>query len=193
MVPLDLTDSRSCQALAGLIGGRVDIIVNTASYVRPGGVSQAGRLSTLQTAMDVNVAGLMRLAQSFGPVMAARSDDGVNSAAAIVDVNSVYAMTGKQGFAGFAATAAARLALVAGLRGEMAGAGIRVASVLCGPVDDEWHQAVPPPKVAPARIAKAVVQVLEQGLEEIYVGDVAEDVAARWLKDPLLTAREENQ
>ncbi|RGP35924.1 SDR family NAD(P)-dependent oxidoreductase [Pseudotabrizicola alkalilacus] len=193
MVPLDMTDSRSCQELAGLIGGRVDVIVNTASHVRPGGVSQGSRLSTLQTAMEVNVAGLMRLAQSFGPAMAGRSDDGVNSAAAFVDVNSVYGMTGKQGFVGFAASAAARLALVAGLRGEMAAAGIRVTSVLCGPVDDEWHQTVPSPKVAPARIAKAVVQVLEQGLEEIYVGDVAEDVAQRWLKDPLLATREENQ
>lgn len=193
MVPLDLTDSRSCNALAALIGGRVDIIVNTASHIRPGGVAQGSRLSSLQAALDVNVSGLMRLAKSFAPAMAARSDDGVTSAAALVDVNSVYGLTGKQGFAGFAATAAARLALVAGLRGEMAASGIRVASVLTGPVDDDWHQTVPPPKVAPARIAKAVAQVLEQGLEEIYVGDVAEDVAGRWLADPRLTAREENQ
>jgi short-subunit dehydrogenase len=124
--------------------------------------------------------------------MGARSDDGVNSASAFVDINSIYAMTGNAGFAGFSASAAARQSLIAGLRGEMASVGIRVASVLCGPIDDEWHQAVPPPKVAPSKIAKAVVQVLQDGLEEVHVGDIAEDLAKRWRQDPLLTMREEN-
>ena len=67
MVPLDLTDSRSVSELAGTLGGRVDIIVNTAGYVRPGGVSSGSRLATLQTAMDINAFGLLRLGQSFGP------------------------------------------------------------------------------------------------------------------------------
>ncbi len=192
VVPLDLTDNRSVSELAGLLGGRVDIVVNTVGYIRPGGVSVGSRLATLQTAMDINASGLMRLAQAFCPAMGARSDDGVNSASAFVDINSIYAMTGNAGFAGFSASAAARQSLIAGLRGEMASVGIRVASVLCGPIDDEWHQAVPPPKVAPSRIAKAVVQVLQDGLEEVHVGDIAEDLAKRWRQDPLLTMREEN-
>ena len=68
--------------------------------------------------------------------------------------------------------------------------GVRVMSVFTGPVDDDWRQHVPPPKVAPARIARAVVTALEEGREESFVGDVAEDIAARFLDDPKVLERE---
>ncbi len=192
-VPLSITDTRSVQEVAKQLGGRTDIVVNTAGLTRSSGVAFGGRLTDLQHGLDVDVAGVMRLAQAFGPAMSGRSDDGTNAAAAFVDVASVYGLTGRAGYAGMAAGAAARLALIAGLRGEMQRSGIRVMSVLSGPVDDEWHQDVPPPKVAPARIGAAVVKALTEGLELICVGDVAKDVFQRWQQDPLLTMREENQ
>ena len=192
-VPLNLTDTNSVTELAAQLGGRVDIIVNTAGLNRPGGVVSGGKLTDLQSALDLEVSGLMRLAQAFGPAMGARSDDGVNAAAAFVDVASVYGLTGQGGFAGMAASAAARLSLMQGLRGEMHRSGIRVTSVLTGQVEDAWHQSVPPPKVAPAAIARSVVEALNNGLELICVGDVAKDVFARWQADPFLSMREENQ
>ena len=139
------------------------------------------------------MSGLMRLIQAFGPAMSARSDDGVNAAAAFVDVASIYGLTGRSGYAGMAATAAARLSLLASLRGEMQRTGIRVMSVLAGPLDDEWHQSVPPPKVAPVQIARAVTDALMNGLETVCAGEVAKDVLTRFQADPLLTIREENQ
>jgi len=192
-VALDLTDTRSTARLAGQSGGRVDIVVNTVLFTREGGVGSGGRLTDLQAGLETEVSGLMRLARAFAPAMSGRSDDGVNSAAAFVDVASVHGLTGKAGFAGSAAVAAARLSLVAGLRGEMARTGIRVMSVLTGPVDDEWHQNVPPPKTAPARIARAVIEALRKGRETICADDVARDVLSRWQADPLLTIREENR
>ena len=65
-------------------------------------------------------------------------------------------------------------------------------SVFTGPTDDEHHQSVPPPKVAPARLAKDVVNALETGREQTCVGDVASDAMERWLADPALYAREKN-
>ena len=41
--------------------------------------------------MDVNVLGLMRLAQGFGPALCGRAADGVNNATAWVNVLSIYA------------------------------------------------------------------------------------------------------
>ena len=192
-VRLDVTDTRSVNELAKQLGGRVDIVINTAGMVREGGAAFGGKLTDLQAAMDVNVSGLMRLVQAFAPAMSGRSDDGVNAAAAFVDVSSVYGLTGRVGYAGMAATAAAKLSLLAGLRGEMQRTGIRVMSVLTGPLDDEWHQTVQPPKVAPVQVARAVSDALINGLETVCAGDVAKDVLARFQADPLLTMREENQ
>jgi NAD(P)-dependent dehydrogenase (short-subunit alcohol dehydrogenase family)/uncharacterized OB-fold protein len=191
-VHLDVTDTRSVNELAKQLGGRIDIVINTAGMVREGGAAFGGKLTDLQTAMDVNVSGLMRLIQAFAPAMSGRSDDGVNAAAAFVDVSSVYGLTGRAGYAGMAATAAARLSLIAGLRGEMQRTGIRVATVLAGPLDDEWHQSVPPPKVPPVQVARAVTDALMNGLETVCAGEVAKDVLARFQADPLLTIREEN-
>lgn len=192
-VRLDLTDTASVQELANQLGGRVDIVINTSQMTRGGGAALSGKLTDLQAAMDVNVHGLMRLAQAFGPTMSGRSDDGVNAAAAFVDVTSIYGLTGHAGFSGMAATAAARLSLIAALRGEMQATGIRVLSILTGPLEDAWHQSVPPPKVTPEQVARAVSTALVDGLEMVPVGDVAKDVLARFMADPLLTIREENQ
>lgn len=192
-VALNLTDTRNVQELAGQLGGRVDIVVNTAGFNRTGGVAFGGKLTDMQIGFDTEVSGLARLAQAFGPAMSGRSDDGVNSAAAFVDVASIYGLSGKAGFAGVAATSAARLSLIASLRGEMQNTGIRVVSVLTGPIDDDWHQNVPPPKTAPAQIARAVIDALTQGLEITCAGDVAKDILSRWQNAPLLTVREENQ
>lgn len=192
-VSLNLTDSGSVQELAAQLGGRVDIVVNTAGFVRPGGVAFWAKLSDLQTAFDLGVLGLVRLAQGFAPAMSARSDDGVNSAAAFLDIVPVSGLSGQSGYAGAAASAAARLSLLSGLRGEMQQTGIRVLSVLTGPVDDDWHQHLPQPKVAPAQLARAVVHALTEGQEIACAGDVAKDLFARWQANPLLTMREENR
>ena len=191
-VQLDITDTRSVNELARQLGGRVDILVNTAGMVREGGVAFGSKLTDFQVSMDYNVTGLMRLAQAFAPAMSGRSDDGTNSASAFVDVASIHGLTGRAGFAGMAAISAARLNLLAGLRNEMSHTGIRVMSVLCGPIDNEWHQPLPPPKVAPAQIAKAVTDSLVNGLETVTAGEIARDALARWQADPLLTIREES-
>jgi len=58
-------------------------------------------------------------------------------------------------------------------------AGVRVINVFPGPIDDEWNQGLPPPKLTPDALAKAVVNALKDGVEDIYPGDVAQE----WLRD----------
>jgi NAD(P)-dependent dehydrogenase (short-subunit alcohol dehydrogenase family)/uncharacterized OB-fold protein len=193
IMPLDITDTTSVTELAGEIGGKTDIVVNTADYVRPGGLFGDGGLVTSREAFDVNVFGLQRLAQAFGPGMRGRGADGVNSAAAFVDVLPVYALANTPDFGFYSASAAARHSLLQCLRAEMRPGGVRVMSVFTGPVDDDWRQHVPPPKIAPAQIARAVVMALEEGIEETFVGDVAKDIARRFLDDPKVLERELGQ
>ena len=168
-------------------------MINTAGQVREGGVAFGAKLTDLQAGLDTGVVGLMRLAQAFGPALSARSDDGMNSAAAFLDIVPVSALAGQSGFSGSAASAAARLSLLSGFRGEMQATGIRVMSVLTGPVDDAWHQSLPQPKVAPKQLARTVVAALQNGQEISCAGDVAIEMFERWRANPLLTMREENR
>jgi hypothetical protein len=74
----------------------------------------------------------------------------------------------------------------------MRAAGVRVLSVFTGPVDDEHHQSIAPPKVAPARLARDILDALKHGREQTCAGDVATDAMERWLADSALYAREKN-
>jgi len=189
LMPLDVTDAASVSRLAAEIGGKVDILINTAQFIRPGGVLGGDTISA-RDGMETNVLGLLRLAQGFGPAMASRTADGVNSAVAWVNLLSVGALAPAAGFGGFDASQAAARSLSQTLRAEFSGSGLRVMNVYTGPVDDEWHQPLPPPKVSPRVLARTVVSGLINGLEEVACGDVAKDALARWLDDPALMERE---
>ncbi|NHF72866.1 SDR family NAD(P)-dependent oxidoreductase [Paracoccus xiamenensis] len=190
VLPLDVTDSASIRELAGEIGGKVDILINNARFIRPGGVLARGDTAFAQQEFDVNVMGLMRLAQAFGPGMCARTADGVNSAVAWVNILSAYALVNMPEFGSFAASQAAALSLGQSLRGEFRDSGLRVMHVFVGPTEDDWHQPLPPPKVAPGSLANDLVKGLQAGLEDVYCGDVAKELVARFRAGPKVLERE---
>ena len=189
-VPLDLTDSHSVVELAGEIGGKVDIVVNTAEYHRASGIGHRVAIETARSEMDVNYFGLLRLAQAFGPALRARAADGPAGACAWVNLLSVYALSNLPSHGTFSASKAAALSLAQCLRAEMRPAGVRVVNLFPGPIDDEWNQLVPPPKLAPAAIGKAIVEALRNGVEDAYPGDVAQEWRERWRDDPKVLERE---
>jgi NAD(P)-dependent dehydrogenase (short-subunit alcohol dehydrogenase family)/uncharacterized OB-fold protein len=190
LVPLDVTDSKNVRELAAEIGGKVDIVVNNAEVHRGFGISHRQGVETARAEMDVNYFGLLRLAQEFGPAMRARGADGRASAVAWVNLLSVYALANFPPHGTFSASKAAAHSLAQCLRAEMRPAGVRVVNVFPGPVDDEWNQLLPPPKLAPAPLARAVVGALRDGIEDVYPGDVAQEWLARWRDNPKALERE---
>ncbi len=190
IVPLDLTDTTSVKELAGEIGGKVDILVNNAEYVRPGGALDRDDVVTARDEMEVNYFGPLRLMQAFGGAMRSRGADGVNSACAWVQISSVYALANWPAFGCTSASQAAAVSLGQSLRGELAGSGVKVVNVFSGPLEEDWRQPLPPPKVTPQVLARDVVSGLRQGIEEIVVGDVAKDFMRRFREDPRVVERE---
>jgi short-subunit dehydrogenase len=147
-------------------------------------------ISIAREEMDVRFFGLMRLAQAFGPVMRSRGADGVSSATAIVNLLSVYALMNWPDYGAYSSVEAACLSATQSLRAELRPGGVRMVNVFFGPLETEWFQTVPPPKVTPAALARAVVDALQRGLEDVFVGDVAEDVRARLAVNPKALERE---
>ncbi len=190
IVPLDVTDTESVTEQAEQNGGRIDIVVNTAEHIREGGIMQRHGLTVAREEMDVRYFGLMRLAQAFGPAMRGRGADGVNSAAAFVNLLSVHALMNWPQYGSYSAAEAASLSAAQCLRAELRPGGVKVVNVFFGPLDTEWFQTVPPPKVTPDALAKAVVKALQRGLEDVFVGDIAEDIRARLAVNPKALERE---
>ncbi len=190
LVPLDLTNGRSVTELAGSIGGKVDIVINNAELHRGFGIGGRRGTDVARAEMDINYFGLLRLAQEFGPALKGRSADGAIGATAWVNLLSIYALSNFPPHGTFSASKAAAHSLAQCLRAEMRPAGIRVINIFPGPIDDEWNQHIPPPKLAGAALANAIVKALRDGVEDVYPGDVAQEWLERWRDNPKVLERE---
>ena len=190
LVPLDLTNGRQVSELAGEIGGKVDIVINNAEVHRTFGIGTRRGTDVAKAEMDINYFGLLRLAQEFGPALKGRSADGATGATAWVNLLSVYALSNFPPHGTFSASKAAAYSLAQCLRAEMRPAGIRVLNVFPGPIDDEWNQHMPPPKLAPSALVSAIVKALRDGVEDVYPGDVAQEWLERWRDNPKVLERE---
>ena len=179
--------------LAGEIGGKIDIVVNTADFHRTFSIASRRGVETAQQEMDVNYFGLLRLAQEFAPALSGRAADGASSAIAWVNMLSIFALSNYPPHGTYSASKAAAFSLSQALRAELRPAGIRVINLFPGPIDDEWDQLERPPKLSPATVAAAVVEALKGSVEDVYPGDVAQDWLARHLDNPKALERELGQ
>lgn len=190
LVPLDLTDSRSVDALGAQLGGKVDIVISNGEVHHVDGISSRRGTEHARMEMDVNYLGLLRLSQAFAPALKGRAADGADHAVAWVNLLSIFALSNFPGHGTFSASKAAACSLAQCLRAEMLPFGIRVMNVFPGPIDDEWNQNLEPPKLAPRALAAAIVKALVAGVEDVYPGDVAQEWLARWRDNPKVLERE---
>jgi len=190
LVPLDLSDERSVTALAGQIGGKVDIVVNNAEVHRTFGIAARRGTDAAKAEMDINYFGYLRLAQAFGPALMGRAGDGTLHACAWVNLLSIYALANFPPHGTFSASKAAAHSLAQCQRAELRGAGIRVVNIFPGPIDDDWNQNMPPPKLSPDALAASVIKALRDGVEDVYPGDVAQEWLERWRDNPKVLERE---
>jgi short-subunit dehydrogenase len=140
--------------------------------------------------MEINYLGLLRLSQALGPALQGRAADGVTHACAWVNLLSIYALSNFPSHGTYSASKAAAYSLSQCLRAEMRPSGIRVVHVFPGPIDDEWNQNMPPPKLSPEALASAVIKALRDGTEDVYPGDVAQEWLQRWRDNPKVLERE---
>ena len=192
LLPLDVTDSKNVRE----VGGRDRAARSTSWSTTPRTTAASASrnrhgVETARAEMDVNYFGLLRLAQEFGPAMRSRGADGSASAVAWVNLLSIYALANFPPHGTFSASKAAAHSLAQCLRAEMRPAGVRVVNVFPGPIDDEWNQLLPPPKLAPADAGeRSIVNALQDGIEDVYPGDVAQEWLARWRDNPKALERE---
>jgi len=190
LVPLDLTSAKSVSELAGEVAGKVDIVINNAEVHRRlrhrhaprRGCRARGDGHQLLRAAAPR-AGIRACAQRARRRRSRRCGS-------LGQPVSIYALSNYPPHGTYSASKAAALSLAQCLRAEMRPAGIRVINLFPGPIDDEWNQLMPPPKITPASLAQSIVKALRDGVEDVYPGDVAQEWLARWRENPKVLERE---
>jgi hypothetical protein len=178
---LDLTEPASVDALPW---AEIDILVNNAGCNHNEGLLSAGSIALAEEEIAVNYLGTLRMLRAAAPAMRARK------AGVVVNMASILAHANLPLMGSYAASKAALHSLTQGARAELAPWGIRVIGVYPGAVDTRMSADVPPPKMAPAAVARAVIEAIRDGLEDVYPGDMAAAVHGKLRQDAKAVERE---
>ena len=182
VVPTDVTDRLAVEALVRRTMeefDRLDVMVNNAGVGLFAPIA-GGSLDNMRHLFDVNFWGAIHCIQAAVPYMR-RQGRGH-----IVNVSSVAGKVAVPYLGAYSATKFALTAVSGALRSELAGTGIHVSTVYPGLTQTSFQEnilrevAVPDPprslrSVAPAAVARRIVQAVRWNLRDTYVtaGDFA--------------------
>ncbi len=177
VVPLriDLHDSGSITTAAQKAND-VEIVVNNAGMMHVVNPLASNAVAAMQEEMEVNVYGLLRMAQAFAPVLKA------NGGGALVQLNSVASMKSFADFATYSASKAASYSVTQALREALQAQGTRVVSVHPGPIATDMARSAGIGEIAepPELVAKAIVSALESGEFHAFPDTMAKQVGAAY-------------
>lgn len=181
---LEVTDADSVAAFAAGPAGQADILVNNAGVNGNEGLLSAGGLELAEREMAVNYLGTLRLIRAVAPAMKARNGG------LIVNLSTILAHANLPAMGSYCASKAALHSLTQGIRAELMPWGVRVLGVYPGAIDTAMTADFPPPKMAPAQAARAVIAAIRDNLEDCYPGDMAEGLREQLLADPKAVERD---
>jgi NAD(P)-dependent dehydrogenase (short-subunit alcohol dehydrogenase family) len=176
---LDITHAAEVQQAAAEAED-VDVLINNAAVVGHtfGGFEDPIWLDAARQEYETNVVGALRLSQAFAPVLA-RQGGG-----AIVNVSSVAGLVGMPLILTYSSTKAALHSLTQSTRQMLRGQGTFVAGVYPGPVDTDMSAGLTFPKASAADVARAILDGLEQGIEDIYPDPFAREYGNAYAVNP---------
>ncbi len=174
---LDITDPAQVRA-AATAAGDVQVLVNNAG-ISTGTSLVSGDEAMIRREMDTNFYGPLLMTRAFAPVLAA------NGGGAILNLVSALSWFTAPGAGAYAASKAAAWALTDSTRLELAAQGTHVVGVHMGLVDTDMARGVDAPKIAPADLARAALDAVESGTQEVLADDWA-----RFVKSGLALAPE---
>lgn len=176
-VSLDITDEQSVAAAATQCQD-VTLLINNAGIAKYQGLIAAPDLSSARAEMEVNYFGSLAMCRAFAPILKA------NGGGAIINMQSILSRVNFPSNGGYSASRAASLSMTQGVRAELAAQGTLVVAVMPATVDTNMSKNDPPPKVSPREVAVCALQAVNDGVEDIYPGELATNMAVQLMSDP---------
>jgi NADP-dependent 3-hydroxy acid dehydrogenase YdfG len=176
-VELDVTSDESITAAAA-VATDVEILINNAGVI-PMGNFLGGKLEeTLKTNLDVNLWGVVKVTNAFLPTMKDLDS------AAIVSVSSMAGLANMPMMMTYSASKAAVHSVIQGLRAELKDSNVLVSGVYPGPIATDMTKGFDMEMETPENVAKAVVQGIEDGVEDIFPDPMSKQMGAAYMTSP---------
>jgi NAD(P)-dependent dehydrogenase (short-subunit alcohol dehydrogenase family) len=180
---LDVT-SETDVAAAARDCSDINILINCHGIVVHAGYMEAASISAFRREMDVNYWGQVLMCRAFAPIL------GRNGGGALVNFLSPLAYITMPFCGSYCASKAASRALTEAMRAELAAQGTAVMSVCPGATDTRMLAHMNIPKSAPEVVAKAVIEGLRTGENEVWAGEGAAKMRRQLREEPELFAQQ---
>ena len=151
----------------------VEVVVNNAGVLNNATPLDDNAIDTLNYEMDVNVGGLIRMAQAFKSVLKS------NGGGAFIQLNSVASMKNFAPFTTYSASKAAAYSVTQGLKDIlMSEQGTLVMSVHPGPIATDMANNAGISEIAepPRLVGKAIIAGLKQGDFHVFPDTMAKQI-----------------
>jgi NAD(P)-dependent dehydrogenase (short-subunit alcohol dehydrogenase family) len=166
---LDVTDAAQIQAAVESVAS-LDVLVNNAGV---GLYADLSDRAALEQHLAVNLFGSYDMTQAFLPLL-------THSRGTIVNVLSLAALAAVPFDPTYSISKAAAFSLTQSLRTALAGRGVAVHAVLAGPVDTDMGPRTDIPKASVESVARAILDGVENGDEEIFPDPLSGAMAEGW-------------
>jgi len=177
----DLTDAAQIRAAAGKVES-LDILVNNAGIAQYDDLSDP---SAIEQHLAVNLFGSYAVSQAFLPLL-------TRSRGAIVNVLSTGALAAIPIIPAYSISKAAAFSMSQSLRALLAGQGVRVHAVMTGPTDTDMSRGLDVPKASPESVARAILDGVESGQDEIFPDPMSASLEQGWNGGPVKAMERQN-
>jgi NAD(P)-dependent dehydrogenase (short-subunit alcohol dehydrogenase family) len=168
---------------AAAVAADVTLLINNAGVNHNTAFMIAPDLAMAREEIEANYLAPLRVTRAFAPALIANGGAVLNMLTILARVNLPF-------MGSYCASKAAGLSLTQGLRGELGPKGVRVVAAMPGAVDTRMTAMLTIPKMTTAVAAAEILDGLEAGEEEIYVGDMARGIAEGLAHDPKAIERQ---
>ena len=168
-VALDVTDPAQIETALDQVKS-LDILINNAGISVPDDLSDHAALAEH---LAVNLYGGLDVTLAFLPALS-------RSRGAVVNIVSIGALAAVPVLPAYSASKAASLSVTQSLRARLAGQGVRVHAVMPGPIDTDMVRGLDIPKTSPEDVARATLEGVERGEEEIFPDPMSQLLADGW-------------
>lgn len=177
VVPLqfDLADPATITA-AAQAAADVELVVNNAGVLKTASALDPDAIESFEFEMNVNVYGLIRVAQAFAPALKK------NGGGALVQLNSVASVKNFADFATYSASKAASYSITQGLRDKLKVQETQVVSVHPGPIQTDMAHDAGLDEIAepPSLVAKAIFDALAAGEFHAWPDTMAKQIGGAY-------------
>ncbi len=174
-IELDLSNPSTIHAAAEVTQD-VQVVINNAGVLRNSTPLDKDAIESLTFEINVNVFGLIHMAQAFAPILKK------NGGGAFVQLNSIASIKTFPNIATYSASKAASYSITQALNELLKEQNTLVLSVHPGPIATDMADSAGITEMAepPSLVAEGIIQALKNGSFHAYCGSLAKNIGSAY-------------